>query len=150
MVWGTISLLGAFAEGVGKVLNYPLLGLYEFMVLPGWKTKRKKEKSTSNVKLAHLILLFDILDNYSTWGLGFQPQLAIRQYRERSLICPTAGDRSSVRQGNSWLAWNRLPLFFLFFWRPGHALWGCVQARGNKYYHIVCMCVVLFQVIEKI
>ena len=38
MVWGTISSLGAFAEGVGKVLNYPLLGLYEFMVLPGRKT----------------------------------------------------------------------------------------------------------------
>jgi len=41
MVWGTISSLGAFAEGVGKVLNYPLLGLYEFMVLPGRKTNQK-------------------------------------------------------------------------------------------------------------
>jgi hypothetical protein len=40
MVWGTISSLGAFAEGVGTVLNYPLLGLYEFMVLPGQKTKK--------------------------------------------------------------------------------------------------------------
>jgi hypothetical protein len=34
MVWGTISSLGAFAEGVGKILNYPLFHLYEFMVLP--------------------------------------------------------------------------------------------------------------------
>ena len=38
-IWGTISSLGVFAEGVGKVRNYPLLGLYEFMVLPGRKTK---------------------------------------------------------------------------------------------------------------
>ncbi len=39
MVWGTISSLGAFAEGVGKVLNYPLFHMYEFMVLPQRKTK---------------------------------------------------------------------------------------------------------------
>ena len=39
MVWGTISSLGAFAEGVRKVLNYPLFHLYEFMVLASRKTK---------------------------------------------------------------------------------------------------------------
>ncbi len=37
-IWGTISSLGAFAEGVRKVLNYSLFHLYEFMVLAGRKT----------------------------------------------------------------------------------------------------------------
>ncbi len=32
-------LLGAFAEGVRMVLNYPLFHLYKFMVLAGRKTK---------------------------------------------------------------------------------------------------------------
>jgi hypothetical protein len=41
-IWGTISSLGAFAEGIQKVLNYPLFHLYKFMALAGRKTKTQK------------------------------------------------------------------------------------------------------------
>ena len=49
MVWGATSSLGAFSESVGKVLIYPLLGLYEFMVLPGRKTNLVSARKVTHI-----------------------------------------------------------------------------------------------------
>ncbi len=47
MVWGTFSSLGAFAESVGNMPNYPLQFYYQLVVLPHRKSRLFSELRTS-------------------------------------------------------------------------------------------------------
>jgi hypothetical protein len=94
----------AFAKGVGKVLNYRLLGLYEFMVLPGQKTKWLFPYVGIQILVTKLKLLRPLLEALTTspvtienppdrdFGTGSE-QAANRQ-------------RTSSQQGLCFLTWE--------------------------------------------